>query len=125
MVVWYALVGLVGGFIGGLGMGGGTLTIPALVIFLGVNQQMAQCINIVSFIPMSLISVVILSRQKLIKWKNVLYIMIPAVISAIGSAILALNCNSELLKTFFGVFLLVLGVVFLYFTVKNGSKNTK
>ena len=70
MVVWYALVGLVGGFIGGLGMGGGTLTIPALVIFLGVNQQMAQCINIVSFIPMSVISVVILSRQKLIKWKN-------------------------------------------------------
>ncbi len=125
MVVWYALVGLIGGFIGGLGMGGGTLTIPALVIFLGVNQGMAQCINIVSFIPMSIVSVIILSRQKLIKWKNVWYIMIPAVISAVGGAILAVNCESELLKTFFGVFLLILGVNFLYFTVKKGGKNAK
>ena len=125
MVVWYCVVGLIGGLIGGLGMGGGTLTIPALVIFLGVTQHTAQIINIVSFIPMSVVSVIILSRQKLIKWKNVWYIMIPAVISAVGGAILAVNCKSELLKTFFGVFLLVLGVVFLYFSVKKGSKGAK
>lgn len=122
MVVWYCLAGLIGGFIGGLGMGGGTLLIPALVIFLSISQHVAQCVNIVSFVPMSIISVIILTKQGLIKWKNVWYILIPACISAVGSSFLALNIEAPLLKTFFGVFLLVLGEIFLFSTIKKFDK---
>lgn len=125
MVVWYALVGLLGGFIGGLGMGGGTLTIPALVIFLSVGQHTAQSVNIVSFTIMSVISVIILSKQKLIKWKNVWFILIPASITAILSAILALNVKAPVLKSLFGGFLLILGLIFLFTTLKKSTKKSK
>lgn len=125
MVIWYIVAGLIGGFIGGLGMGGGTLLIPALVIFLSVSQHVAQCVNIVSFVIMSIISVIILSKQGLIKWKNVWFILIPACISAVGSSFLALNIEAPLLKSLFGAFLLVLGEIFLYSTLKKSTKKTK
>ena len=122
MVIWYCLAGLIGGFIGGLGMGGGTLLIPTLVIFLSVSQHVAQCVNIVSFVPMSIVSVIILTKQGLIKWKNVWFILIPACVSAVGSAFLALNIEAPLLKSLFGAFLLILGEIFLYTTLKKSSK---
>lgn len=122
MVVWYIVAGALGGVIAGLGMGGGTLLIPALVIFLSVPQHLAQAVNIISFVPMSIVSVIILSKQKLIKWKNVWYILIPAVFSAVGGAILAINVHSPVLKTLFGVFLLVLGLVFLCVVLKKEDK---
>ena len=123
MVVWYIVAGLFGGVIGGLGMGGGTLLIPALVIFLSVGQHTAQSINVISFVPMSVVSVIILSKQGLIKWTNVLYVLAPAVFSAVGGAFLAANCKVELLKILFGAFLLVLGLILLYSTLKNAQKD--
>ena len=43
------LAGIVGGIIGGMGMGGGTLLIPILTIFLDVEQKNAQAINLVAY----------------------------------------------------------------------------
>jgi uncharacterized membrane protein YfcA len=44
----YLLVGALGGVLGGMGMGGGTLLIPALTIFCEVEQHVAQAINLIS-----------------------------------------------------------------------------
>ena len=58
------LAGIVGGIIGGMGMGGGTLLIPILTIFLDVEQKNAQAINLVAFIPMAIIVTVINIKRK-------------------------------------------------------------
>ena len=42
MIFWYILAGVCGGIIGGMGMGGGTLLIPILTLFLGIDQRSAQ-----------------------------------------------------------------------------------
>ena len=47
------LVGVLSGAVGGMGMGGGTVTIPLLVLFAGVEQKLAQAANLFSFLPMS------------------------------------------------------------------------
>ena len=49
----YLILGLIGGIPAGMGMGGGTLTIPLLTVFGGVEQKIAQCANLFSFLPMS------------------------------------------------------------------------
>ena len=46
----YVLFGLLGGLIGGMGMGGGTILIPLLTLFLNIPQLQAQTINLISFI---------------------------------------------------------------------------
>ena len=46
------IAGLVGGILGGMGMGGGTLLVPILTVFLSMAQKTSQFMNLVAFIPM-------------------------------------------------------------------------
>ena len=43
------LLGFIGGIPAGMGMGGGTVTIPLLTLFGGVEQKIAQSANLFSF----------------------------------------------------------------------------
>ena len=125
MVVWYIVFGVIGGIIGGMGMGGGTLLIPLLVIFGGVEQGLAQGMNLLSFVPMSGVSLAVHAKQGLIKANDVLFLIIPALITSVAGAILANAVKGEILGKFFGVFLLCLGVYFLFITLKNNEKTEK
>ena len=49
----YLLLGILGGIPAGMGMGGGTVTIPLLILVGGVEQKIAQSANLFSFLPMS------------------------------------------------------------------------
>ena len=125
MVIWYIVFGLLGGVVGGMGMGGGTLLIPLLVIFGGVAQGLSQGINLLSFIPMSGVSLFINYKQGLLRLQDVLFIIIPAVLTSVGGAILANLIKPEELQKFFGIFLLLLGVIFLQTSLKNTQNNQK
>lgn len=39
--LWYAVAGVLGGVLGGMGMGGGTVLVPLLSIFYAVEQHTA------------------------------------------------------------------------------------
>ena len=125
MVIWYIVFGLLGGVVGGMGMGGGTLLIPLLVIFGGVAQGLSQGINLLSFIPMSGVSLFINYKQGLLHLQDVLFIIIPAVLTSVGGAVLANLIKPEELQKFFGIFLLLLGVIFLQTSLKNTQNNQK
>ena len=49
--MWEIVTGLISGTVSGTGMGGGTILILVLSIFLGVEQHTAQATNLVFFIP--------------------------------------------------------------------------
>ena len=110
---WLFLIifGLIGGLLGGMGMGGGTLLIPLLTIFIGIEQQIAQGINLISFIPMAGIALIIHTKNKLVNYKIGLPIMLSGVLSSVGGALLANITNSQQLRVYFGVFLIVLGIM--------------
>ena len=122
MVIWYVVFGFLGGIIGGMGMGGGTLLIPLLVIFGGVSQTLSQSINLVSFIPMSGVSLFINEKQGLLRTQDIAYMIIPAVITCVGGSLLANSIRPETLRIYFGIFLVILGVFFLNSTLKNSKK---
>lgn len=120
---WYILAGVTGGLLGGMGMGGGTLLIPILSVFLDVEQKMAQAINLISFVPMAVVTVIIHARNKLIDVKNMLYVSLPAIFSAIGGAVLARYVSADFLRKAFGVFLILLGVIFTISTIVRWVKS--
>ena len=76
-LLWLA-VGFAGGFLGGMGMGGGTVLIPLLTLFCGVPQHLAQSVNLFSFLPMSAVSLRVHARNGLLDTKDVLWTAIPA-----------------------------------------------
>lgn len=120
--VWYALSGLLGGVLGGMGMGGGTLLIPLLSIFCGVSQHAAQAVNLVSFIPMAAVALIIHAKNKLVGFGGALVIIIPGLITCVGGCFLAKAMSGEILKRCFGGFLTALSVFQVIQSLKNGKK---
>lgn len=104
------LFGIIGGILGGMGMGGGTLLIPLLTIFLSFNQIEAQAINLIAFIPMAIIAIIIHSKNKLINFKIGIPLIISGVIFSILGSLLANSLNTLTLKVLFGIFLVALGL---------------
>ena len=113
------LAGIVGGIIGGMGMGGGTLLIPILTIFLDVPQKNAQAINLVAFIPMAIIVTIINIKRKGIDYKSVLLVSTPALVTSVISALLVKKISSKALSTGFAIFLIVLGVTMMVDTLRK------
>ena len=98
------------GILGGMGMGGGTVLIPALTIFLGVEQHAAQAANLLAFLPMSLLSLKVHFGNGLVKARGAPPIIIPAVLFSAGGALLAAYTPAGLLRRMFGAFLVALAV---------------
>ena len=125
MTVLLIIFGIVGGILGGMGMGGGTLLIPLLTIGANMVQQEAQAINLIAFLPMSLIALVIHSRNSLVKYKIGVPIAISGTITSIFSSILASQVKSQNLSIWFGIFLIIIGIFQIYslWLFKKPSKN--
>lgn len=106
----YILFGFISGVFGGMGMGGGTLLIPLLTIFLNTEQKLSQGINLISFLVMALISLIIHYRHGLIKGKNTIYIIVSGIIFSCLGALAAGFLPSNILRICFGVFLIIIAL---------------
>lgn len=109
-IALYIIFGIIGGILGGMGMGGGTLLIPLLTIFLAVEQKVAQGINLLAFLPMAIVALIIHFKNKMVETKGILWIIIPGVISSVGFAFLASRLDNEILRTLFGSYLILIAV---------------
>lgn len=108
--LWYSFAGVIGGLLGGMGMGGGTLLIPLLTIFYSVKQHTAQAINLICFIPMAIIALIIHIKNGLVKFNKVILIIIAGAITCVAGCFLAKIMSGNLLKRCFGAFLLGLSI---------------
>lgn len=109
--VWFMLIAILSGVFAGMGMGGGTFLIPLITLIMGVKQEVAQCINLLVFIPMAVVDIIIYSKQKMIDYKNWWIISVPAVIISVVGALVAVNLSSKILKIIFGSFIGIIGIV--------------
>ncbi|MBE5731031.1 MAG: sulfite exporter TauE/SafE family protein [Clostridiales bacterium] len=121
----YILVGIVGGLIGGMGMGGGTLLIPLLTIFCSVSQHIAQSINLIAFIPMSVVAIIIHAKNGLIKGEYFWWVALPATAVGIIASLIVKDMDGKLLSACFGYFLIVLGVYQLITAIISCVKEHK
>jgi len=104
------LIGLFSGVISGMGIGGGAILIPALSFFLQVNQHDAQGINLLYFLPTAAVSLYVHIRNRNVKYKAVMPIILWGLVGAVGGAFVAGLIKTEVLRRCFGVFLLCMGV---------------
>ena len=123
--LWLVIAGFVSGVIGGMGMGGGTLLIPILTIFLAFEQKNAQAINLFVFIPMALVSLIIHIKNKLVDFKVGIPIICTGVIFSVLGSTLADGIENNVLKKIFGVFLLIVGMDQAISTIINIVKSKR
>lgn len=117
--LWFCLSGVLGGVLGGMGMGGGTILIPLITIFLGVNQHMAQGINLLSFVPMAVVALILHVKNGYVKFDKVVYIILAGVVTAILGFFVANLIRGEILKRLFGGFLIFLSILQFVILIKH------
>ena len=95
-------------------MGGGTILILLLSIFMNLDQHVAQATNLIFFIPTAITSVIIGIKNKNINVKEAWVIVVSGIVGAIISANISSNLNVNLLRKMFGAFLLIIAIYEIY-----------
>lgn len=119
------IVSALGGIIGGMGMGGGTLLIPLLTLLSGVEQHLAQAINLIAFLPMSVVALWVHKKNGYVEYKKGAGIAAVALLGAVVGSVFASYAGGYALKVCYGAFLIVLGVIGAGRTVKTVVKKIK
>lgn len=101
-----------------MGIGGGAILIPALVMLLNIEQHNAQGINLVFFIPTAIAALVVHVKNKNVYIKTVFQIAIWGIVGAVLGANIAVAIPAALLKKMFGIFLLLMGTYEIYKGIK-------
>jgi len=108
----YIGIGLVGGLFSGLlGIGGGTVMVPLMVLLLGTKQKTAHALSLGAIIPISIVAVAVYGGAGKVNPVAAAALTVGAIFGArIGANLLA-NSSERRLKACFGVFLLIAAVL--------------
>jgi hypothetical protein len=111
------LIGLAAGVAGGMfGIGGGAIMVPAMVLFIGMDQKFATGTSIAAqILPIGILAAIVYYRNGNL---NIKYAVLIAVGLIIGNFFGALFANqpfisSETMKKLYGIFLLLIGLRYL------------
>ena len=111
--------GIISGMASGIGMGGGTILILVLSTFIGVNQHVAQGVNLFFFIPTSISVIIATLKEKLINWKIGIPVAIFGVVGAIIGSKVSVDMKLNELRKYFGIFLMLISIYEIYSLIKQ------
>lgn len=111
------ILGMVAGLASGLvGIGGGIIIVPALVLLFGFSQQLAQGTTLALMVPpLGLLAAWTYYRQGFVDIRTAAIICLGFLIGSVLGADLALRLPTELLTRIFGATLVTIGIKLLLF----------
>ena len=115
------IVGIILGFLAGIGVGGGSLLILWLTLVLELEHNTARIINLLFFIPTALISSFFRKKQKTLNFKKILPTIIAGCLSAALFSVFCRYLDVSLLKKLFGGLLLITGVRELFYRPRKAK----
>ncbi len=107
-------IGFFSGVISGMGIGGGAILVPALSLFTNFTQQQAQGINLLVFIPASIVALTVHKKQGNIDKKGTTPLILFGLVGAVGGSLFALYLDQDFLRKIFATFLLIAGLLELW-----------
>jgi len=111
------IIGLLAGVLSGLvGVGGGILMIPLLIIFLGLTQHEAQGTALFAMLPpIGILAAINYYKEGFVKWEYAIVIAFAFVIGGYLGSKLSLSLPPQMVRRVFGVIML-LGAIKLIFS---------
>lgn len=103
------LCGLGASVVSAWGVGGGTLLLLVMTLFLGVDQRTAQGINLLFFLPTAISALICHAKNGYLDKPTLKSAVPAAVILAMAGAWAATAIDVELLRKPFGAYLLLSG----------------
>ncbi|MEN9297926.1 MAG: hypothetical protein RLZZ429_239 [Bacteroidota bacterium] len=124
-IILLIIIGLAAGFLSGLvGIGGGIIIVPSLVLLLGFTQKQAQGTSLgIMLLPIGILAVIQYYKQG---YLNVNYVLIVASAFVVGGLLgskLALSLSDEKMKKVFAIILFLISLKMLFFDKTPEKKN--
>ncbi len=123
------MINILFGFIAGtgaaLGLGGGTILILLLSFFTDFNQQAVQGINLIFFVPTSIVAIYMNFKNKIIDFKISKKLLLGGIFGSMLGAFLATRLNSSNLRKYFGIFLILIAINGSYTFISQYIKSKK
>ena len=119
------LIGIISGIVTGMGMGGGSILILILTMFMSVNQHTAQATNLIFFIPTSISSIYVYFKNKNVDTKIGIKLLYTIILGAVLGAFVTKYINNSNMKKYFGIFILAVGIIDIFTTIKNKIQENK
>ena len=104
------LAGFLTGILSGFGVGGGTLLLVYMTAVAGVDQHLAQGINLLYFLPAGLLALPSHVKNGYVEKKAVVPAVVTGLMCAAVAAWAATAMNVDLLRRCFGGFLVAVGL---------------
>jgi len=103
------IIGLLAGILSGLvGVGGGILIIPLLIIFLGLTQHEAQGTALLTMLPpIGILAAINYCKGGFVKWEYAIVIAFTFVIGGYLGSKLSLSLPPQTVRRVFGVIMLL------------------
>ena len=111
------IIGLLAGMLSGfVGVGGGLLMIPLLMMFLDFSQLEAQGTTIVAMLPpIGILAAINYFKSGYVKWEYAIVIALTFVIGGYFGSKWSLSLNTDIVKKVFG-FVMLFAAIKLIFT---------
>jgi len=119
------LIGVASGMLSGfVGVGGGLIIVPALVLFLEFSQKMAQGTSLaILLLPVGILAVTEYYKHGYIDIKIALIISAGFVVGGFFGSKIALVLPQDTIKKIFAVFMLIVAIKMLFFDKKSIEKD--
>ena len=114
----HACAGFFSGIVSGMGIGGGVILIPVLTLLLGVEQKIAQGINLLYFIPTGAVALWVHLKNKDVELKTAWIIAAFGIAGAVTGAMLAGNISPNVLRRIFAILTIGIGAHEIYAAFK-------
>lgn len=105
------IIGVAVSVLSGLGIGGGGLLVIWLVLYHSAEQLNAQGINLVFFLFSSSAAMIVHLIKRKLNFKLIAYLTAFGVIGAFLGSLLSKNVSPEIIRSTFGVLLIISGVM--------------
>ena len=115
-----SVVGFASGILASMGMGGGFVLVVYLAIFTDLAQKGAQGINLLFFIPITVLAVYMHIKNKLIDIKTAIVCSVIGIPAVVAGFYLAQSTDNGWLRKGFAVFIIIAGLKDLF--SKNADK---
>jgi len=112
----YILLGLAAGTLSGLiGIGGGTIIVPALVLFFGLSQHMAQGTTLALLVPpIGILAAWAYYKEGFVDLHIAGFICLGFIIGGLLGAKIATHLSNVVLERIFGIALLLLSLKMIF-----------
>lgn len=121
------LIGIIAGMLGGLiGIGGGIIIVPSLVLFLGFSQKLAQGTSLgILLLPVGILAVLQFYKEGYVDIRSAIIVSIGFLAGGFFGSKIALSLPQETVKKIFAILLLIISIKMLFIDkkIKTDSEN--